>query len=112
MEFADAFDISYIIKRELQRLSARNVPLTMVTDSLSLFDIITRASITAEKRLMIDLETVNGTFKRREIEKMGFNRTEFNPADALTKAKKCLAMEEVLTTGTLPYSIEQRVARK
>ena len=79
----------------------------MVTDSLSLFDIITRASITAEKRLMIDLETMKGAYKRREIEKMGFIRTAFNPADALTKAKKCLAMDDILTTGTLLHSVEQ-----
>ena len=112
MAFADAFDMYYVVKRELERLFGRNIPLTMVTDSLALFDVITRASITAEKRLMIDLGTVKGAYKRREIEKMGFIRTAFNPADALTKEKKCIAMNEVLETGILEHSVEQWVARK
>ena len=32
MAFADDFDMSYVIKRDL-RLIGRNIPLTMVTDS-------------------------------------------------------------------------------
>ena len=49
MAFADAFDMSYVVKRDMQRLIGRNISLTMVTDSLSLFDVITRASVSAEK---------------------------------------------------------------
>ena len=37
MAFADAFDISYVVKRDLERFIGRHIPLTMVTDSLSLF---------------------------------------------------------------------------
>ena len=112
MAFGDAFHMSYVINNDLHRLIGRNVPLTTVTDSLSLLDIITRASITAGRRLMIDLETVKGAYKRREIEKMGFIRTAFNPADALTKARKCFAIDDVMTTGTLRHSVEHWVARK
>lgn len=61
---------------------------------------------------MVDLETVKGAYKRKEIEKMEFIRTAFNPADALTKVKHCLAMNEVLATGTLIHTVEQWVARK
>ena len=61
MAFVDAFDMSYVVKRDLEQLIGRKPPLTIVTDSLSLFNVITRASITIEKRLMIDLETVNSS---------------------------------------------------
>ena len=60
--------MSYVIKRDIERLIGRNISFPMVEDCLSLLAVITRASITAEKRLMIDPQTVKGAYKRREIE--------------------------------------------
>lgn len=48
------------------------IPISMMTDSLSLFDVITKATVTTEKRLMTDIQAIKGASKRRELEKMVF----------------------------------------
>ena len=83
--FSDAFDMFYAINHDLQSLLKQEVPLVMITDSLSLFDIITKCTQTAGKRLLIDLNIATQTYKQREVEMIGFVRTEHNPADGLTK---------------------------
>ena len=42
--FADAFDTAYTIKRDLEEMLERRVSLQMLTDSKTLFDIITKCS--------------------------------------------------------------------
>ena len=48
--FADAFNMAFTIRQDLSKMISRNVQLTMLTDSKSLFDIITKGSQTTEKR--------------------------------------------------------------
>lgn len=57
MAFADAFDIAFIIKCELQTMSGKKTELSMITDSLSLFNVSTKATMTTGKQLMIGLKT-------------------------------------------------------
>ena len=85
MAFADGFDFSFSLKHDLQKILNQDVPLIMLTDSLSLFDVITKASTTREKRLLIDINVVSEAYPRFEINTIGFIRTQYNPADALTK---------------------------
>lgn len=58
MDFADAPEMVYIIKHGLQKITGQKIPHPGFTDSLSLFDIITRTNSSLEKRLMIDIEIV------------------------------------------------------
>eukprot|EP00171_Calliarthron_tuberculosum_P001031 IDg1031t1 len=111
MAFADAFDTAFILKHDLQRMINQSIPIIMITDSLSLFDVITKVSITAEKRLMIDLKIVRQSYASKEIEKVGFVRTLNNPADSLTKPKRCHILEKILTEATISHPIEQWVNR-
>jgi len=87
------------------------VPIVMLTDSLSLFDVITKATTTAEKRLMIDLEVVKCAYKEREVEKLGFIRAEHNPSDTLTKVVRSSILEEILKNAELSHPIEQWMER-
>lgn len=48
------------------------VPIFMVTDSLSLFNVLIMSSITTEKRLMIDLLVVRNAYMTKEIETLVF----------------------------------------
>ena len=52
--FDDAFDAAFSIRHDLQRLLKKDVRLTLLTDSMSLFKVIVNSTITTEKRLMID----------------------------------------------------------
>lgn len=77
MEFADSFDIEFIIRRDMEKMMKNNVLILMFTGSLSLFDVITNASNTVEKRLMIDLAVVN----------TAFNKTRWYKSDSLDQSK-------------------------
>lgn len=79
----------------------------MLTDSLSLFDVIKKVSVTAEKRLMIEYSIVRRSYKCREIEKVGFVRTQNNPADSLTKPKRCPILESILKQASIVIDVEQ-----
>jgi hypothetical protein len=56
MAFVEAFDMGRIIRHDLTPVLGQRLPITILTDSLSLFDVISKASTTAERRLMIALE--------------------------------------------------------
>lgn len=51
MPFSDAFDMASSTKHDLESITKINVPLTMMTDSLSLFDALTKATSMTEKNL-------------------------------------------------------------
>jgi hypothetical protein len=104
MAFADAFDMTMIIRHDLRNLVHRNVPISILTDSLSLFDVISKSTITAKRRLLIDLEAAKAAYAARELEHVGFRRTLYNPADAFTKVKRCPVLEDILTNSTIPLS--------
>lgn len=94
--FADAFDRTYMIKREFQNMLGKSIPFTMFTDSKSLFDVLTKCSITTEKRLMIDIKTVREAYDRQEVSDVGFLRSEFKAADTFTKVGHNKALANVL----------------
>lgn len=56
--FADVFDLAYAIKWNLQNVSSLMIPLSFMTNSFILSDFLPKSAITAEKCLMIDLQTV------------------------------------------------------
>ena len=63
MNLADAFDMAFTLRHDLEHMIQQSIPIIMITDSLLLFNIITKATTTTEKRLMIDLRTVYESFK-------------------------------------------------
>ena len=111
MALADGFDMAYMIKHDIQRMTKTKIPLYILTDSLSLFDVITKLSSTTEKRLLIDLTVVRKAYASHEIEKLGFVRTIYNPADALTKVMRSDALEQILRTARLDLPVHQWVDR-
>ena len=104
MAFADPFDMTYAIKKDMELMTNQPILISMLTDSLSPFDLIT---ITTERRLIIDIKVVRDSFQRNELRNIGFIRTENNPADTLTKVKRCPVLDQILTYSTLPRPIEQ-----
>lgn len=55
-------DIAVTIKRDRQFIRNSVKLIEMLTDSLSILDVITKATATTERRLMIDLKTVKDFF--------------------------------------------------
>jgi hypothetical protein len=112
MAFADVFDAAYSLNHDLQTILKRSVEIITYTDSLSLFDCITKSSTTAKKRLVIDLVVVREAYDRMKIEQLAFFRTNWNPADALTKVSRNTYLETIMTTGTIDHPVAQWVIRR
>jgi Reverse transcriptase (RNA-dependent DNA polymerase) len=111
MAFADGVDMAVMLKHDIERMLDRTIPIQVFTDSLSLFDVITRSTTTVEKRLMIDIAAAKEAYKEGTLDTIGFIRTRFNPADAFTKIGRCQALEDILTKGEIDHPIEQWVER-
>lgn len=112
MAFADGFDMAYSLKHDLQLILKKEMPLVMLTDSLSLFDIVTKASSTKEKRLAIDLACVNQAYQNFEIHTLGFIRSENNPADALTKVSSRCNLKNIIASHRLDHPVDQWIKRQ
>ena len=93
--FAEAFDRAYMLRHDLQRILNQPIPLWMLTDSKQMFDVITKASQTTERRLMIDIVATREAYNNYEISNVGLIATEYNPADGLTKIAHCPALESI-----------------
>jgi hypothetical protein len=52
-----------------------------------------------EKRLMIDVMCLRQAYKRRLITDVKWIDGEANPADAMTKGKACLALQQLIDTN-------------
>ena len=98
MDFADAFDIAFAMKDDLRNMTSLEIPIVMRTDSLSLFDFITKAKITSEKPVMIDFKVVKDAYHRNELHNIGFNRSKYHYADGLTKMQDIPCTEKEFTT--------------
>lgn len=109
--FADALDFAYTTKHDLEAMLDRQIPLQMLTDSKSLFDVITKSSNTSERRLMTDIHSVREAYNKFEISDIGFIRTHNNPADAFTKLGPNDALEHLLRNGRADFEVEQWVLR-
>lgn len=111
MAFADAFDMAYTLKFDLQKILGKELPLRMLTDNKSLFDVLTKATSTTEKRLMIDIQTVRDAYRSFEVNDVALVRSEFNIADALTKCKSQSIMIDTIRNGRLDHPIQQWIIR-
>jgi hypothetical protein len=93
------FDISTAIKSSVDKILQINLPLIQVTDSKSLYDCLVRLGTMQEKRLMIDVMCLRQAYERRLITDVKWIDGEANPADAMTKGKACLALQQLIDTN-------------
>ena len=103
--FADAFDIAFHLRHDLKRLLQKEIKLTLLTDSMSLFKIIINSTVTTEKRLMIDIAAVREAYERSDIDYVGWIPSTSNIANGLTKLGICSVLSEFMTTNVLTQEI-------
>lgn len=82
------------------------IPLSMRTNSLSLFDVLTKATVTTEKRLMIDLQTVKDSYRNNEINNVAFILSENNLSDKFTKVNANICLMTTLRFGTILHQMQ------
>jgi hypothetical protein len=107
LAFVDAFDNAFIIRHELSRMLSKDIPLLMMTDSRALFDVITRARYTTERRLIVDVAAAREAYSNRTMINIGLIRTGYNPADGLTKVAPNEELLNLLKSGKTDHPIEQ-----
>lgn len=107
------FDVATALKSTLDQMkvSPRPIPLVICTDSKSLYDCLVKLGTTQEKRLMIDLMCIRQSYERREIQEIRWISGDTNPADAMTKAKPCQALEDLIDTNKIRLRVEGWVER-
>jgi hypothetical protein len=108
---AEAFDRSFILKHDIEDMLGIQVPLKLYTDSQSLFDVITKGSMTSERRLMIDIALAQEAFKRHWISNIGLVPSEHNLADGLTKPGRSELLRDVIRQGRLDIHVRQWIVR-
>ena len=84
----------------------------MLTQSLSLFDVGTKATVTTGKRLMTDIKDAQNSYCRNEIENIGFIRSEYIPADAWTKRTPKCILKNILSSSPLVRSVYKWIQRQ
>ena len=109
--FSDMFNISKTLSAEISELLARSIPVQLLTDSKSLFDVISKGSRTSEKRTMLDIGAAREGFRDKKISNIGFIQSSSNLADGLTKAMAQAFLREVISAGYLDVRAEQWIIR-
>jgi hypothetical protein len=111
--FAEAFDRSFVLKSDLEdMLNAQcEIPIRMYTDSQSLFDVISKRSMTAERRLQIDIALAREGFDRKWISDIALVASLDNLADALTKPWASGGFLEVLKSTRLRTHARRWIVR-
>lgn len=64
------------INADMESVIKQNILPLMLTDSLFLFDVLTKSSTTLKRRLMIDVQTVRDTYQSLEVINVVFLRSE------------------------------------
>jgi len=109
--FAEGFDQGFTLKNDLRESLGRDVPLTILTDSKTLFDVITKSSYTQEKRILIDLACAREGYRRFDIDDIGLVSSEENLADGFTKEVNMDRLHAAIRTGKLNTVVKQYVIR-
>lgn len=87
------------------------LPMIICTDSKSLYDCLVKLGSTQEKRLMVDVMCLRQSYERREIMEIKWIDGNSNPADAMTKAKPCRALQDLINTNTINFTTSGWVER-
>lgn len=107
LAFVDWFDNAFPIKHDLERIIGRRTPLLMMTDSKLLFDVLTRARYTTERRL--DIASAREAYLGGVISNVGLIQSAHNPADGLTKIQCNDSLQHLLRLHKLDHPVEQYV---
>ncbi len=110
--FRDMFDAAHTLTTELSSLLDRKVPATLLTDSKSLFDVISEGTRTSEKRVMIDIAAAREGYMLGDISDIGHVSGGKNIADGLTKRINQAALLDVLHTAKLNVEVTKWIIRE
>lgn len=84
---AERVDAAIMIQHDLCELIGQKVIIRVLTDTKSLYDVLSKGSTMTGKRLMIDVKASKEAYDNYVINELGWIRRQYNLSDALTKLK-------------------------
>lgn len=99
------------IDKILEQLEMPPIPFVVCTDSYSLYDCLTKLGTTNEKRLMIDVMSLQQSYERREIAEIRWVDGRDNPADSMTKHTSCQALKIFIDKNELIVRVDGLIER-
>ena len=109
---AGGFDAASSMRPTIAEIMGKKVPLTIYTDSKSLFDATTTINTVTEKRLLIDLQVIRQAYEHQEVTDICWIPTHQNPADGMTKEKPNKALRQLMEENRLELTPNAWVERK
>ncbi len=106
------FDYAYTLRKDLEFMLGKKIPLYLFTNSMSIFDAITKLSSTSEKRLLIDISSIRQAYILGKIQNMAHISSEHNLADPLTKRTNSPTLTTLLETGKLRHPINKWIIHR
>lgn len=93
--------LDYAFSKKLELLHSEcNIPICLLTDNTSLFDLISKGSWASDRRLIIDIPAANEPFKNQHISDIESIRSGNNLVDRLTKRMSPASLRQT-TNGRL-----------
>ncbi len=83
--FSTACDQAFAFRHDLREILNQKISLNMFTDSKQLFDVLTTAAHTTEKRLMVKIMVAREAYNRIEISNVRLVPGRSNPANGFKK---------------------------
>lgn len=103
--------MTILIQEDIKRLTGRVLEITLLTDRKSLFEVLTKGSVTLEKRFMINIRATRNTYVQDIIGQLGWVWRGHNLADPITKIVVSQILRDFMETGRVSCIIEQYVIK-
>ena len=95
-------DDVFLMSNLIREITGATIPVTLRTDCASLYDHIYKKKAVTEKRLMVELAVINDAIQHGEVTNPEWVSTNYQSADALTKAGYIYKFYHAISNAILP----------
>ncbi len=108
--FSDMFDTAITLAEEIRSIKKRHITLQLLTDSKSLFDVISKGSRTSENRLMLDWPPTRG-IPRQNDKQHWLREEQRKPRRRFDQANAPGTLQRFLPTDHIDTKAEHWIVR-
>lgn len=109
--FSHLLDIAATLASELDENYSRRIPVQLLTDSKSLFDVISKGFPTSAMRTMLDIGAARECFHDKVISDIAFIRGSKNISERLLKTIYQATLQDAVSCGLPSAHSEQWIIR-
>lgn len=108
---ADGFEHVYMLRLDLQRITGRDLLLSILKGFNSLFKTIVKSTITTEKCPMTDHAAAREPYGKQKTNDVRWIRSEGSPTRVIKNPSFCPALERLLGTCPVDLFLQQWMIR-